>query len=39
MSVDCAKRLKEPFHSAAHGDLFYDEKGLLRLIILDWRSS
>ncbi len=25
---DCAPRLKEPFRSAAHGDLLYDEKGL-----------
>ena len=25
---DCAKRLKEPFRSAEHGDLLYDEKGL-----------
>ncbi|MFY9845791.1 MAG: type II toxin-antitoxin system VapB family antitoxin [Terriglobales bacterium] len=25
---DCAKRLKEPFRSADHGDLLYDEKGL-----------
>ena len=25
---DCAAHLKEPFRSAAHGDLFYDEKGL-----------
>jgi antitoxin VapB len=23
---DCAKRLKEPFRSAAHGDLFYDDQ-------------
>ncbi len=27
---DCAKRLKEPFRSAAHGDLFYDDRGLPR---------
>jgi antitoxin VapB len=27
---DCAGRLKEPFRSAAHGDLLYDEKGLPR---------
>jgi antitoxin VapB len=25
---DCARRLKEPFRSADHGDLLYDEKGL-----------
>jgi antitoxin VapB len=25
---DCAVRLKEPFRSADHGDLLYDEKGL-----------
>jgi antitoxin VapB len=25
---DCATRLKEPFRSAEHGDLLYDEKGL-----------
>jgi antitoxin VapB len=25
---DCAPRLKEPFKSAAHGDLLYDERGL-----------
>jgi antitoxin VapB len=25
---DCATRLKEPFRSADHGDLLYDEKGL-----------
>lgn len=25
---DCAARLKEPFRSSNHGDLFYDEKGL-----------
>ena len=25
---DCASRLKEPFRSADHGDLLYDEKGL-----------
>ena len=25
---DCAARLKEPFCSADHGDLLYDEKGL-----------
>ena len=25
---DCAKRLKEPYRSADHGDLLYDEKGL-----------
>jgi antitoxin VapB len=27
---DCAEHLKEPFRSAAHGDLLYDEKGLPR---------
>jgi len=27
---DCAARLKEPFHSADHGDLLYDECGLPR---------
>lgn len=25
---DCAPRLKEPFRSADHGDLLYDERGL-----------
>lgn len=25
---DCAMHLKEPFRSAEHGDLLYDEKGL-----------
>lgn len=25
---DCATHLKEPFRSAAHGDLLYDERGL-----------
>ena len=25
---DCAPRLQEPFRSADHGDLLYDEKGL-----------
>jgi antitoxin VapB len=25
---DCAVHLKEPFRSAEHGDLLYDEKGL-----------
>jgi antitoxin VapB len=25
---DCAPRLKEPFRSADHGDLLYDEQGL-----------
>ncbi len=25
---DCAGRLKEPYRSAPHGDLLYDEKGL-----------
>jgi len=24
---DCARRLKEPFRSADHGDLLYDERG------------
>jgi len=27
---DCAAHLKEPFRSAAHGDLLYDERGLPR---------
>ena len=27
---DCAARLKEPFRSAEHGDLLYDEHGLPR---------
>ncbi len=27
---DCAPRLKEPFRSADHGDLLYDDKGLPR---------
>lgn len=26
----CAAHLKEPFRSAAHGDLLYDDKGLPR---------
>lgn len=25
---DCAPRLKEPFRSAEHGDLLYDDQGL-----------
>ena len=27
---DCAARLKEPYRSADHGDLLYDERGLPR---------
>jgi hypothetical protein len=27
---DCAARLKEPFRSADHGDVLYDERGLPR---------
>jgi antitoxin VapB len=27
---DCAARLKEPFRSANHGDLLYDDRGLPR---------
>jgi len=27
---DCASRLKEPFRSGEHGEMFYDEKGLPR---------
>ncbi|MGA3026670.1 MAG: type II toxin-antitoxin system VapB family antitoxin [Bryobacteraceae bacterium] len=27
---DCAPRLQEPFRSAGHGDLLYDENGLPR---------
>jgi antitoxin VapB len=27
---DCAPRLKEPFRSADHGDLLYDERGMPR---------
>jgi antitoxin VapB len=27
---DCAPRLKEPFRSADHGDLLYDDLGLPR---------
>lgn len=27
---DCAPRLKEPFRSAQHGDLLYDDSGLPR---------
>ena len=27
---DCAPRLKEPFRSAEHGDLLYDDRGLPR---------
>jgi antitoxin VapB len=27
---DCAGRLKEPFRSADHGDLLYDDRGLPR---------
>ncbi|MGH3277524.1 MAG: hypothetical protein ACRDNW_00090 [Trebonia sp.] len=28
MGQDTAPRLHEPFHSADHGDLLYDERGL-----------
>jgi antitoxin VapB len=27
---DCAPRLKQPFRSAEHGELLYDERGLPR---------
>jgi antitoxin VapB len=27
---DCAKHLREPFRSAAHDELFYDDRGLPR---------
>jgi len=27
---DCAARLRDPFRTAEHGDLLYDEKGLPR---------
>lgn len=27
---DCASRLKEPYRTADHGDLLYDDKGLPR---------
>jgi antitoxin VapB len=27
---DCASRLEEPFRSAEHGDLLYDQRGLPR---------
>jgi antitoxin VapB len=27
---DCAKRLKEPYRSADHGELLYDDRGLPR---------
>ena len=27
---DCAKRLKEPYRSADHDDLLYDDRGLPR---------
>jgi antitoxin VapB len=27
---DCASRLREPYRSADHGDLLYDERGLPR---------
>jgi antitoxin VapB len=27
---DCASRMKEPYHSADHGDLLYDDRGLPR---------
>jgi antitoxin VapB len=30
IGTDCAARLKEPFRSADHGDLLYDEHGLPR---------
>jgi antitoxin VapB len=30
LGKDCAARLKEPFRSADHGDVFYDEHGLPR---------
>jgi antitoxin VapB len=28
IGMDCAARLKEPFRSAEHGDLLYDDCGL-----------
>jgi antitoxin VapB len=30
IGMDCAPRLKEPFRSADHGDLLYDERRLPR---------
>ena len=30
---DCAGRLKEPFRSADHGDLLYDERGLRKSLV------
>ncbi len=30
IGADCAGRVKEPFRSAEHGDLLYDERGLPR---------
>jgi antitoxin VapB len=30
LGKDCALRLKEPFRSADHGDMLYDERGLPR---------
>lgn len=30
IGADCAAHMKEPFRSADHGDLLYDEKGLPR---------
>ena len=34
---DCAPRLQEPFRSADHGDLLYDENGWIHPIL--WQSS
>ena len=38
---DCAKRLKEPFRSADHDELLYDDRGLPQLssIHLHWLQS
>jgi antitoxin VapB len=30
IGTDCAVRLKEPFRSADHGEILYDERGLPR---------
>jgi antitoxin VapB len=30
IGADCAPRLKDPFRSAGHGDLLYDDRGLPR---------
>jgi antitoxin VapB len=30
IGAECAPRFKEPYHTADHGDLLYDERGLPR---------